>query len=59
MTGYDNTNKGTIGKNARKETDNHPDITGSLNVGGVDQQSPMIWMMIYPSSYERPSTKSR
>jgi hypothetical protein len=36
MTEYDNTNKGTIGKNARKETDNHPDITGSLNVGGVD-----------------------
>ena len=36
MTEYDNTNKGTIGKNTRKETDNHPDITGSLNVGGVD-----------------------
>jgi len=36
MTEYDNTNKGTIGKNTRKETDNHPDITGSINFEGVD-----------------------
>ena len=36
MTTYDNTNKGIIGKNDRKETDNHPDITGSINFEGVD-----------------------
>lgn len=33
---YDNTNKGTIAKNTRKTQDNHPDITGSINVDGVD-----------------------
>ena len=33
---FDNTNKGTIAKNNRKEADNHPDIAGQINVAGVD-----------------------
>lgn len=33
---YDNTNTGILGKNDRKETDKHPDITGSINVDGVE-----------------------
>lgn len=33
---YDQTNKGTLAKNARKTDDKHPDITGSLNVDGTD-----------------------
>lgn len=33
---YDNTNKGTIAKNTRKESDQHPDIAGSINVNGTD-----------------------
>lgn len=33
---YDNTNKGTIGKNKRKESDNHPDLSGQLNIEGVE-----------------------
>jgi hypothetical protein len=33
---YDNTNKGTIAKNPRKEADTHPDIKGSINVEGRD-----------------------
>ena len=36
MTDYDNTNQGSIWKNDKKETDKHPDFTGSLNVGGVE-----------------------
>jgi hypothetical protein len=36
MTQFDNTNKGTIAKNTRKEADNHPDIAGSINVEGRD-----------------------
>lgn len=36
MTDYDNTNKGAIFKNDRKEKETHPDMKGSLNVGGVD-----------------------
>lgn len=32
---YDNSNSGFIGKNNRKETDKHPDLSGSCEVGGV------------------------
>ena len=33
---YDNTNRGTLGTNERKTTDNHPDLSGKLNVNGVE-----------------------
>lgn len=33
---YDNTNSGAIFKNAKKESDKHPDLTGQLNVDGVE-----------------------
>lgn len=33
---YDNTNKGILSKNDRKEKDSHPDVKGTLNVGGVE-----------------------
>ena len=33
---YDDTNRGVLFKNNRKEADNHPDYTGNINVGGVD-----------------------
>lgn len=36
MTNYDNTNKGIISKNDRKESDSHPDINGTLNVDGKE-----------------------
>ena len=36
MTDYDNTNRGAIWKNDRKEQETHPDFKGSLNVEGKD-----------------------
>lgn len=36
MTEYDNTNRGVLFVNNRKERDSQPDRTGTLNVGGVE-----------------------
>jgi hypothetical protein len=34
MTTYDNTNRGALFRNTRKEQDSHPDHTGNINVDG-------------------------
>lgn len=36
MADYDNTNRGSIWKNDKKETEKHPDFTGSVNVEGKE-----------------------
>ena len=38
MSTFDNTNRGAIFKNDRKEKDNHPDYRGKINVDGVDKE---------------------
>lgn len=36
MAEYDNTNKGILSRNERKQADTHPDIKGQINVDGVE-----------------------
>ena len=36
MSNYDNTNSGAIFPAREKKTEKHPDMTGSLNVDGVE-----------------------
>jgi len=36
MTNYDNTNSGALFKNKDKQTLNHPDYKGNINVGGQE-----------------------
>lgn len=36
MSNYDNTNRGQVWGNDKKETEKHPDFTGTLNVEGVE-----------------------
>ena len=33
---YDNTNKGTISKNEKKNSEKHPDYKGKANIDGTD-----------------------
>lgn len=33
---FDNTNRGSLNKNDRKEKPTHPDYRGQINVGGTD-----------------------
>lgn len=36
MTEYDNTNRGSIWRNEKKQTEQHPDFTGKCDINGVE-----------------------
>lgn len=36
MSDYDNTNRGILSKNDRREKDTHPEYNGTINVDGVE-----------------------
>lgn len=43
MSDYDNTNRGALFDNGSKASDKHPDMTGKLNVEGVDHWFSAWW----------------
>jgi len=47
---YDNTNRGVLFTNDRKQQENHPDFKGNINVGGVD-----YWLSAWNKSGEKGS----
>jgi len=36
MSDYDDTNRGVLFKNTDKKTENHPDMSGTININGTD-----------------------
>lgn len=36
MSQYDNTNRGAMWRNQNKQSDTHPDLSGSINIEGVE-----------------------
>jgi hypothetical protein len=40
---YDNTNRGVLFENDRKTTDKHPDLTGTINIDGVEKYLSGWW----------------
>ena len=36
MAEYDNTNRGILSRNEKRESDRHPEFTGNLNIEGVE-----------------------
>jgi hypothetical protein len=48
MPDYDNTNRGALFVNDRKETESHPDWKGSINVNGVE-----YWVSAWAKTSQR------
>lgn len=53
---YDNTNRGAMFKNDRKESDRHPDYKGSLDVGGT-QYWISGWIKVAGPNSQNPGSK--
>jgi len=51
MTDYDDTNRGALFKNTKKESDRHPDYRGSVNAGGKD-----YWLSAWLKTSQRGTT---
>lgn len=52
MLEYDNTNKGSLFRNNKKEEDRHPDYNGSINVEGTE-----YWLNAWIKESKKDGTK--
>ena len=52
MAEFDNTNRGSLFKNAKKEEDRHPDYNGSINVDGME-----FWLNAWIKESKKDGTK--
>lgn len=52
MADYDNTNRGSLFKNTKKEEDRHPDYNGSINVEGTE-----YWLNAWIKESKKDGTK--
>jgi len=41
MTEYDNNNRGALWNNDRKQSDKHPDLSGSIMIDGKEYEGPL------------------
>ncbi len=67
MTQYDNTNRGALFKNDRKEKKSHPDYNGSINIDGKEYwlsgwkkesaKGPLLSLSIQPKEQQKPTGK--
>ena len=66
---YDNTNSGMLAKNDNKQSDNHPDYNGSINVNGVEfwlsawikegQKGKFMSLSVQPKEAKAPAKPAR
>ena len=52
MAEYDNTNRGSLFKNTKKEEDRHPDYNGSINIEGTE-----YWLNAWIKESKKDGTK--
>jgi uncharacterized protein (DUF736 family) len=52
MSEYDNTNRGSLFRNNKKEEDRHPDFNGSINVEGTE-----YWLNAWIKESKKDGTK--
>lgn len=70
MSNYDETNRGAVWRNQHKKSDNHPDLSGRINVDGkeywlngwtkkpdANEKAPVVSFAVRPVEDQAPAPK--